>query len=95
MFEYLSPDSQLVETLYLKDELKRFFDKSDIDTAKDNLNELIREFKSSSIPVMKEFGNTMVRWKNEIINSFIKVNPEKAKRVNNGSLKTEIKLSRI
>lgn len=74
---------------------KRFFDKSDTYTAKDSPNELIREFKSSSIPVMKEFGNTMVRWKNEIINSFIKVNPEKAKRVNNGSLKTEIKLSRI
>ena len=52
---------------------KRFFDKSDTYTAKDSPNELIREFKSSSIPVMNEFWDTMVRWKNEIINSFIKV----------------------
>ena len=70
---------------------KRFFDKSDTDTAKDNLNELIREFKSSSIPIMNEFGNTMVRWKNEIINSFIKVNPEKTKRVNNGIIENRNK----
>ena len=74
LVEYMiKTNSQLEEALYLKDELKRFFDKSDTDTAKDNLNELIREFKSSSIPIMNEFGNTMVRWKNEIINSFIKL----------------------
>ena len=73
LVEYMiKTDSQLEEALYLKDELKRFFDKSDTDTAKDNLNELIREFKSSSIPIMNEFGNTMVRWKNEIINKTIK-----------------------
>lgn len=73
-------DSQLEEALSLKNELKRFFDKSDTDTAKDNLNDLIREFKSSQISVMNDFGNTMVRWKNEIINSFIKVGPEKTKK---------------
>ena len=92
LVEYMiKTDSQLEEALYLKDELKRFFDKSDTDTAKDNLNELIREFKSSSIPIMNEFGNTMVRWKNEIINSFIKVNPEKTKRVNNGIIENRNK----
>ena len=42
----IKTDSQLEEALYLKDRLKRFFDKSDTDTAKDNLNELIiREFQ--------------------------------------------------
>ena len=56
LVEYMiKTDSQLEEALYLKDELKRFFDKSDTDTAKDNLNELIREFKSSSIPIMNEY----------------------------------------
>lgn len=84
-------DSQLEEALSLKDELKRFFDKSDTDTAKDNLNDLIREFKSSQISVMNDFGNTMVRWKNEIINSFIKVGPEKAKKINNGIIENRNK----
>ena len=56
---------------------KRFFDKSDTYTAKDSPNELIREF--------------MVRWKNEIINSFIKVNPEKTKRINNGIIENRNK----
>ena len=40
---------------------------------------------------MNEFGNTIVRWKNEIINSFIKVNPEKTKRVNNGIIENRNK----
>ena len=65
--------------------------KSDTYTAKDSPNELIREFKSSSIPVMNEFWDTMVRWKNEIINSFIKVNPEKTKRINNGIIENRNK----
>lgn len=85
-------DHHLEEALYLKDELKRFFDKSNIDNAKDNLNELIREFKSSQISVMNDFGNTMVRWKNEIINSFIKVNPEKTKKVSNGIIENRNKI---
>lgn len=92
LVEYMiRTDKQLEEALYLKDELKRFFDKSDTDNAKNNLNELIREFKSSSIPVMNDFGNTMVRWKNEIINSFIKVNPEKTRKVNNGIIENRNK----
>ena len=92
LVEYMiRTDKKLEEALYLKDELKRFFDKSDIDNAKNNLNELIREFKSSSIPVMNDFGNTMVRWKNEIINSFIKVNPEKTRKVNNGIIENRNK----
>lgn len=92
LVEYMiRTDKQLEEALYLKDELKQFFDKSDTDNAKDNLNELIKEFKSSSIPVMNDFGNTMVRWKNEIINSFIKVNPEKTRKVNNGIIENRNK----
>lgn len=85
-------DPQLEEALYLKDELNRFFDKSDIDNAKDNLNDLIREFKSSQISVMNDFGNTMVRWKNEIINSFIKVGAEKKRRVTNGIIENRNKI---
>lgn len=43
LVEYMiRTDKRLEEALYLKNELKRFFDKSDTDNAKNNLNELIR-----------------------------------------------------
>ena len=64
---------------------KRFFDKSDTYTAKDSPNELIREFKSSSIPVMNEFWDTMVRWKNEIINGIIENRNKTIKNIKHNS----------
>lgn len=74
LVEYLiKTDNQLEKSIYLKNKLKRFFNKSDIDNVKDNLNELIREFKSSNIPIINEFRNTIMKRKNKIINSFIKV----------------------
>lgn len=64
LHQMLAIDKQLEEAYNLKESLKYFFDKSDIDTAKENLNALIKEFKSSTISVMNDFWNTMVRWKN-------------------------------
>ncbi len=82
-------DPQLEEAVDLKDEVIRFFKKSNYKTAKRNLEEIIDEFRKSNVKGMNDFANTMVRWKNEIINSFIEIT--KGHKINNGIIENRNK----
>ncbi len=68
MLKDLHPD--LRESWDLKDDVVDFYTSCTIDTAEAKLKELIKKFKSSEVKEMKDFGKTLYKWRNEIINSF-------------------------
>lgn len=55
---------------------------------KKNIDELITLFKSSPIKEMKDFANTLTKWKREIVNSFIRAD---GKRISNGIIENRNK----
>ena len=50
-----------------------FYRDSTYQTAEKNLKVLIKEFRSAGSEEMRAFGDTMARWRQEFINSFIVV----------------------
>lgn len=67
----LKIDNELTEVYDLKLDLREFYKENTFETAKENINDLIQKFLTSSIEEMNAFGRTLVKWKEEIINSFI------------------------
>ena len=67
----INMDNRLKEAVELHDRVSRFYKKETINTAKQEIEELIIAFRTSNLKEMNEFANTLVRWKQEIINSFI------------------------
>lgn len=55
----------------LKDAVVDFYDHASYENAGTRLNKIIQSFLSSNIEEMAQFGYTMMKWKNEIINSFL------------------------
>ncbi len=66
----LALNTKLTDVYDLKLLLQDFYKKSTLENAEENLNELIQLFLMSSIDEMSAFGHTLIRWKEEIINSF-------------------------
>lgn len=66
----LALNTKLTDVYDLKLLLQDFYRESSLENAQKNLNELIRLFLISSIDEMNAFGRTLLRWKEEIINSF-------------------------
>lgn len=66
----LDIDEELTEAWSLKDKLVDFYNTCTFEDAEKHLNEIIKEFKISSVTEIKEFSKTLTKWKNEIINSF-------------------------
>ena len=64
-------DPQLEEIISLKDECHCFYRDSSYDEAPKQIKKLIASFRNSEVSEMKEFANTLSKWKQEIINSFI------------------------
>lgn len=64
-------DEDMTEMINLKDELYDFYEKCTYEESKAKINELIIDFRSSSVPELVSFANTLTQWKPEIINSFI------------------------
>lgn len=54
----------------LKDAMTDFYNKNTINTAGKEINKMIQRFLGSDIKEMNEFGKTMCRWRQEIVNSF-------------------------
>lgn len=81
-------DPILENAVILKSELDDFYKNSTIETAKANIELLIREFNQSTIKEMNNFSNTLIKWKYEIINSFTVVNN---KRITNGIIENRNK----
>ena len=67
----LKINSELTEVYDLKLDLRDFYKDNTFESAKENINDLIQKFLTSSIAEMNAFGRTLVKWKEEIINSFI------------------------
>lgn len=53
-----------------------------------NIEELIISFRNSQIKEMMDFGNTLVKWKYEIVNSFV---PANGRRISNGLIENRNK----
>ena len=72
----LDLDTLLSEVYDLKLEMVDFYRNHTYETAPAALDELIKKFSTGSIEEMNAFGRTLVKWKNEIINSFIIIRKE-------------------
>lgn len=79
----LSIDEDLAYAYYLKEEYRDFSRNADYDDCDEELNELIEKFLNSHIPEFREFGRLLNRWKQEIKNSFIRIN---GKRLSNSPI---------
>lgn len=88
----LAIDHRLNEVYLLSSKYREFNKTSNINNAKDELNELIELFLNSNESYMRSFGLTLCNWKDEIINSFITIkslNPEDMeydRRLSNGMI---------
>ena len=77
-----SCDNGFEEICNLKYDLDMFFKHSTVETAKENLENLIKDFKENDRDEMKNFAGTLSRWKNEIIYNFIIVDNKSKRRMN-------------
>lgn len=68
--EILQTDDSLKEAYRLKNTFDDFYENNDLDSAPKAIQPVIRYFLASSIEEMNAFGNTLIRWKSEIIHSF-------------------------
>ena len=70
----LSIDPDLAYAYNLKKEYQEFNYTASFDTCDEELNKLINDFRLSHLKEFQEFGKLLNHWKNEIKNSFIRVN---------------------
>ena len=62
----------LADAYYLKEEFRRFVRESDYQTALNNYDNYINNFKDCGIKEYDEFTNILINWKEEILNSFLR-----------------------
>lgn len=86
----LSIDSLLKEAVEIRDDLHRFYSQCTYENAKNELESFIITCRSSRIRNIQDFANTLVNWKNEIINSFIII-PTINRKMNNGLIENRNK----
>jgi len=83
MYEMLNESEELKEAYYLSQEYKSFNSEYSYNEAPEKLDELIDLFVNAKSKEMVSFGYLLIRWRNEIINSFIRVN---GWRLSNGKI---------
>ncbi len=66
----LNIDEDLKEAYYFLLNVDRFFRESNTDTAKNNLDIIINLANTSGVSELVLFGNTLMNWRSEIVNSF-------------------------
>ncbi len=76
---------ELKEAYYLKESYIDFNSTATIDNAKEKLAVQIELFGKSEIPEYLEFYNTLIDWRDEIVNSFNRYN---GKRINNSYIES-------
>ena len=77
----LDVDPLLRRAWNLKELYMNFNESCDFDHAEERLNEIIMEFCKTDIPEYRAFIKTLINWRCEIVNSFIRYN---GRRINNG-----------
>lgn len=89
IFDFMVKHDPILDLAYdLKYELDMFYSRSTEKNASKNIEELIISFKNSQIKEMIDFGNTLSKWKYEIINSFV---PANGRRISNGLIENRNK----
>ena len=66
----LNIDPQLKEAYYFLIRVDTFFRDANIDNARQLLDPIIDFAINSQVVEIKDFGNTLLRWREEVINSF-------------------------
>lgn len=79
----LSIDKDLSYAYYLKEEYRDFSRNADYNTCDEDFDELIKKFLNSHLHEFREFGKLLTHWKQEIKNSFIRID---GKRLSNGPI---------
>lgn len=75
-------DPKLKEAVEIKDYIHLFYRKTEFKDAKKELEEIIILCRTSNVMQLQEFSNTLCEWKQEIINSFKKIDSINAKMNN-------------
>lgn len=93
IFDYMVRKDAVLDLAYdLKYELDEFYSKSTEKNALNRIEDLIISFKNSQIKEMIEFGNTLSKWKYEIVNSFV---PANGRRISNGLIENKNKAIKL
>lgn len=87
-------DDKLREAVEIKDQIHNFYRTSTYENAKEDLEEIIIKCRSSSIRTINEYANTLTEWKQEIINSFIKI-PSINRKMNNALIENRNKTIKL
>lgn len=88
----LTINDDLNTAVNLKYRIDQYYRKCTYEKAKKELGEIIIEFRDSGIEEMISFSNTLARWKNEVVNSFIIVDEKNNKKINNGIIENRNKV---
>lgn len=86
LMHLLATSDSLKEAYWLKEDYREFNIVGTYKEAKEKIPEFIDRFKATSRQEMREVGNMLENWKEEIINSFIRIN---GKRLSNGPMESE------
>src|SRR5690554_1919292 len=81
----LSIDDDLTRAYRLRERYREFNLTADYETCDEALDDLIDEFRNSTLDEFRAFGKTLVRWQDEIKNSFIRID---GRRVSNGPIES-------
>lgn len=89
IFDYMVRKDKVLDLAYdLKYELDAFYKNNDSKNALKQIDELIASFRNSQIREMIDFGNTLSKWKHEIVNSFVRADGH---RISNGLIENRNK----
>ena len=83
-------DEKLTEAINIKDEIHKFYKTYKYEEAKKELERIIIRCRTSNVIELQIFADTLIRWKQEIINSFLII-PGTQKRLNNGLIENRNK----
>lgn len=86
----INMDEKLNEAINIRDRIHHFYSETTYEDAKRKLEEIIVLCRSSNIVQLQEYSKTLIEWKQEIINSFIKV-PTINKKMNNALIENRNK----
>jgi Transposase and inactivated derivatives len=88
----LAIDDDLKTVMDLKSQFEKFMKETTYEKSKEEIEKLISDFSSSGIKEMISFSQTMIRWKNEIMNSLIVLDPKTGQRMNSGIIENRNKV---
>ncbi|MEG0528634.1 MAG: ISL3 family transposase, partial [Longicatena sp.] len=88
----LTIDPELEIAMNLKYKFDQFYKTATYENSKEQLEDLIIEFSSCGINELVNFANTLKRWKKEIINSFIIIDKDSKRKMNNGIIENRNKI---